>query len=76
MSSIEKDSRNTPEKRKKPGEDCLGCRISGTAAFWGISGYAFYLLRTRQKISVTDKRFYALVGVCSALIGFYRGFIY
>lgn len=24
MSSIEKDSRNTPEKRKKPGEDCLG----------------------------------------------------
>ena len=52
------------------------CRVSGTLACWGLSGYSFYLLKTKRPLSVADKRFYIILGAASALLGVYRGFFY
>ena len=52
------------------------CRVSGTLALWGLSGYCCYLIKTKKPLSVVDKRFYVILGVTTALLGVYRGFIY
>ena len=75
------------EKKKKPGEDCLGCddfvwsvicrcRISGTAVGLGLSGYSYWLYRRTPPNKTGDRRLDLAMCVCFGLLGLYRGFIY
>lgn len=86
MKDTEERVYKMPQKWNKPGEDCIPflprsciicrCRVSGTLALWGLSGYSFYLLKTKKPLKVADKRFYLILGAISGLLGVYRGFFY
>ena len=76
-----------PQKKKKPGEDCLGyeglfwrvscsCRISGTAVCWGVSAYSYWLYRKAPPKKTGDRRFDLAMCIGFGLLGLYRGFIY
>ena len=55
--------------------DCLECRMIGTGAMLGISGYFVYLSRGFSSASVGEKRFSAFMSVCFAAAGAARWFL-
>ena len=54
--------------------DCLECRMIGTGAMLGISGYFAYLSRGLASASATERRFSAFMSVGFALAGATRWF--
>ena len=58
-----------------PHEDCLECRMIGTGAMLGISGYFVYLSRGLKSSTQGDRRFSAAMSVCFAMAGAYRWFM-
>ena len=57
-----------------PPADCLECRLIGTGAMLGISGYFAYLSRGLASASATERRFSAFMSVGFALAGATRWF--
>ena len=57
------DHAGIQQERLKP-EDCLACRVIGTAALGGVGVYALQQSRAHAPGSVVGKRIMAGVGVC------------
>ena len=56
-------------------EDCLECRLIGTGAMLGISGYFVYLSRGLTSSTMGDRRFSAAMSVVFAMAGAARWFL-
>ena len=55
--------------------DCLECRMIGTGAMLGISGYFAYLSRRLASGAVTERRFMTAMSVGFAIAGATRWFL-
>ena len=57
------------------GRDCLECRMIGTGAMLGISGYFAYLSRRLASGATTERRFMAAMSIGFAVAGATRWFL-
>ncbi|KZT01314.1 uncharacterized protein LAESUDRAFT_664173 [Laetiporus sulphureus 93-53] len=53
-------------------QDCLACRVIGTAALGGVGVYALNQSRAHQPGSIVGKRIMAGLGVCFLIAGAMR----